>query len=125
MTIDTAFIDFTIGGSDGFEPLFYQPFEYVYNVTDFMMSEGPSNNNNNWPIEIPVKSVKNVIVSVKDCFTGEIIEANTLVEFPADSCVPNSWYDSSLMPNRYSAFTDKQVNIPVIISVFNTVGQKI
>ena len=111
MTIDTAFIDFTIGGSDGFEPLFYQPFEYVYNVSDdsMMSNEKPMSNNNNWHIEIPVKSVKNVIVSVKDCFTGEIIDVDTLVEFPIDSYVPNSWYDSSLMPNRYSAYTDKQV----------------
>ena len=48
------------------------------------------------------------IVSVKDCFTGEMIDTRALVKFPEDAASPHSWYDRQLMPNRYSAFADDQ-----------------
>ena len=107
-TLDSAFLDFSIGGSDGFDPVFFQPFEYVFNVSHHHRQ------NVDWneplEIEIPVKSIKNVIVSAKDCFTGEVIDERVFVEFPSDSFVPHSWYDRHTMPNRYSAFADDQVN---------------
>jgi hypothetical protein len=28
------YIEFSVAGSDGFDPVFYQPFDYVYNVTN-------------------------------------------------------------------------------------------
>ena len=53
ITVDTAaYIDFAIGGSDGFEPVFFQPFDYVYNISS----------KDHDIIQIPVKSWKNVSV---------------------------------------------------------------
>lgn len=101
LTHDTAYIDFAIGGSDGFDPVFFQPFEYVFNIS--------RHHNSRFYIEIPVKSIKNVIVSVKDCFTGEVISSDSLVKFPEDSPVPHSWYDRHLMVNRHMGYTDRQV----------------
>ena len=55
ITVDTAaYIDFAIGGSDGFEPVFFQPFDYVYNIS--------TSSNSDDVIQIPVKSWKNVSV---------------------------------------------------------------
>ena len=55
VTVDTAaYIDFAIGGSDGFEPVFFQPFDYVYNIS--------SKDRDHDVIQIPVKSWKNVSV---------------------------------------------------------------
>ena len=55
ITVDTAaYIDFAIGGSDGFEPVFFQPFDYVYNIS--------SKDHDHDIIQIPVKSWKNVSV---------------------------------------------------------------
>jgi len=107
ITVDTAaYIDFAIGGSDGFEPVFFQPFDYVYNISTSSNSDDSSKDHD--VIQIPVKSWKNVIVSVKDCFTGEMIDTRALVKFPEDAASPHSWYDRHLMPNRYSAFADDQ-----------------
>ena len=33
------------------------------------------------------------IVSVKDCFTGEMINTRALIKFPEDAASPHSWYD--------------------------------
>jgi len=98
IAINTAYIDFAIGGSDGFDPVFFQPFDFIYNITHSF----------NDVIQIPVKSWKNVIVSVKDCFTGEAVKTRALVKFPEDAASPHSWYDRQLMPNRHSAFADDQ-----------------
>ena len=98
IAINTAYIDFAIGGSDGFDPVFFQPFDFIYNITHSF----------NDVIQIPVKSWKNVIVSVKDCFTGEAVKTRALVKFPEYAASPHSWYDRQLMPNRHSAFADDQ-----------------
>ena len=45
VTVDTAaYIDFAIGGSDGFEPVFFQPFDYVYNISTSSNSDDSSKN---------------------------------------------------------------------------------
>lgn len=121
-TLDSAYLDFSIGGSDGFDPVFFQPFEYVYNVSQH------HHETVNWDepleIEIPVKSIKNVIVSAKDCFNGEVIDERVFVEFPSDSFVPHSWYDRHTMPNRYSAFADDQVKCSTKCFYFLSILQK-
>ena len=61
LAINTAYIDFAIGGSDGFDPVFFQPFDYVYNVST--LNADDLGKPRNHVIEIPVKSWKNVIVS--------------------------------------------------------------
>ena len=62
ITVDTAaYIDFAIGGSDGFEPVFFQPFDYVYNISR-RNSDDSRKNRDHDVIQIPVKSWKNVSV---------------------------------------------------------------
>ena len=61
LSTNTAYIDFAIGGSDGFDPVFFQPFDYIYNISDFNVNNQRKLTNH--VIEIPVKSWKNVIVS--------------------------------------------------------------
>lgn len=98
VSLNTAYIDLAIGGSDGFEPVYFQPFDYVYNVTH--VDQGR--------LEIPVKSWKNVIVSLKDAFTGEEIESG-FIKFPEDAIDPRAgWYDQRWMPNSHSAYVDDQ-----------------
>ena len=53
-----AYIDFAIGGSDGFDPVFFQPFDYVYNIS----TSANSDKDHDVHIQIPVKSWKNVSV---------------------------------------------------------------
>ena len=36
-------------------------------------------------IEIPVRTLKNVIVAVRDCFTGNLIETSAVVTVPEDA----------------------------------------
>ena len=36
-------------------------------------------------IEIPVKTLKNVIVAVRDCFTGDLLTEEVLVTVPEDA----------------------------------------
>jgi hypothetical protein len=36
-------------------------------------------------IEIPVRTLKNVIVAVRDCFTGNLVEAAAVVTVPEDA----------------------------------------
>ena len=36
-------------------------------------------------IEIPVRTLKNVIVAVRDCFTGNLLEKGALVTVPEDA----------------------------------------
>lgn len=31
---NVQYIEFSVAGSDGFDPVYYQPFDYVYNVTN-------------------------------------------------------------------------------------------
>ncbi len=105
ITYDTAYFDFTVGGSDGFDPAYFQPFEYVYNISRH-------HRDIDWDeplyIDIPVKTLKNVIVAVKDCFTGELIDTDVLVKFPADAAYPWSWFNRHTMMNRHSGYTDHQ-----------------
>ena len=61
LSTNTAYIDFAIGGSDGFDPVFFQPFDYIYNISDFNANNQRKSRNH--VIEIPVKSWKNIIVS--------------------------------------------------------------
>ena len=93
-------IFFLIGGSDGFDPVYFQPFEYIYNGTSIY---------DGLTIDIPVKTLKNVIVSVKECWTGQVLNVPAFVSFPSHSPKTSSWYDSELMPNRSCSYTDEQV----------------
>ena len=36
-------------------------------------------------IEIPVRTLKNVVVAVRDCFTGNLLEKGALVTVPEDA----------------------------------------
>jgi hypothetical protein len=36
-------------------------------------------------IEIPVRTLKNVIVAVRDCFTGDLLQKAALVTVPEDA----------------------------------------
>ncbi len=78
VTANTAYIDFDVGGSDGFDPIFFQPFEYIYNVSDVRHLSR---------IDIRVRSWKNVIVAVRDCLTGELLPKRSLVNFPQEAVV--------------------------------------
>lgn len=104
ITLDTAYIEFAVGGSDGFDPVFFQPFDYVYNIS--------KHHSPYWTaplhIEVPAKTLKNVIVAVRDCFTGEILDIDALVKFPEDSPAPRSWYDRTTMLSRSAGYTDNQ-----------------
>lgn len=36
-------------------------------------------------IEIPVRTLKNIIVGVRDCYTGELIEGGAVATVPQDA----------------------------------------
>ena len=91
VTLNTAYVDFAVGGSDGFDPMFFHPFDYVYNISDWHSLDR---------VDIPVKTWTNVIVAVRDCFSGDLIKSR--VKFPAEALYPNSVF------NRASLDTDDQ-----------------
>ena len=106
---DAEYIEFDVEGSDGFQPVFYQPFIYLYNMTVL---------GGRWPspleIDIPVKTKKNLIVAVRDKESGKILLDDVFVKVPDDAPIPNSPYDTSLMMDRHLSFVDKRVSFYII-----------